>query len=250
MKVLIVEDEVPAQIQLERLISAHYPHFEVVGKVTSIKATVDWLRDHSADLIFMDVELSDGLCYEIFKQTMVQTPVIIVTAYDHYAVEAFKINSVDYLLKPVHRDDFIEAVKRALKRNAPLASLDVAALKKIFQPQSGYKERFTVKLGNMIIVLNVSDIAYFCAEEKSTFIVTCNGKRHLSDLTLDTIEEQIDPKQFFRLSRGCIAHIDAIRSIVKTSNSRLKISLQPACDESVLVSRVRVPLFLDWLEGR
>ena len=250
MKVLIVEDEVPAQIQLERLINAHYPHFEVIGKVTSIKATVDWLRDHSADLIFMDVELSDGLCYEIFKQTTVQTPVVIVTAYDRYAVEAFKVNSVDYLLKPVHRDDFIEAVERALKRNAPLASWDVTALKKIFQPQSGFRERFTIKLGDRIIVLNISDIAYFCAEEKSTFIVTCEAKKYLSDLTLDTIEEQLDPKQFFRLSRGCITHIDAIGSIVKHANSRLKITLQPDYHEAILVSRVRTPLFLDWLEGR
>ena len=250
MKILIVEDEIPAQIQLERLISAHYPHFEVVGKAASIKATVEWLGKHTADLIFMDVELSDGLCFEVFRQTAVEAPVIIVTAYDNYAVKAFKVNSIDYLLKPVHKDDFMEAVEKALKRNTPLASLDIMTLKQILLPEVAYKERFTVKLGDKIIVLNVSDIAYFYAEDKSTFIITRETKKYLSDLSLDAIEELLDPKSFFRLTRGCIAHINAIQSIVKYSGSRLKISLQPPYDEAILVSRVRIPLFLDWLEGR
>jgi DNA-binding LytR/AlgR family response regulator len=250
MKVLIVEDEIPAQIQLERLITTHYPHFEVIGKLASIKATVEWLNRNHPDLIFMDVELSDGLCFEIFRQTAVKAPVVMVTAYDNYAVKAFKVNTIDYLLKPVHKDDFIEAVKKVLKRNTPLSPLDVTALKQIFQPKVEYKERFTIKLGNKIIVLNVSDIAYFCAEDKLTFIFTRDGKKHLSDLSLDAVEEQLDPKSFFRISRGCIAHINAIQSIVKYSSSRLKISLQPAYSEEILVSRVRIPQFLAWLEGR
>jgi len=250
MKILIVEDEIPAQIQLERLINTYYPHFEVIGKVISIKSAVDWLHANTADLIFMDVELSDGLCFDIFKQTTVKTPVIIVTAYDNYAVKAFKVNSIDYLLKPVHRNDFIEAVEKVLKQNTPLSSLDVMALKHILQPEAVYKERFTVKQGNRIIVLNINDVAYFCAEDKSTFIVTHEDKKYLSDLSLDAMEEQLDPKLFFRLTRGCIANINAIQSIIKYSNSRLKISLQPAYDEAILVSRVRIPLFLNWLEGK
>ena len=250
MRVFIVEDEVPAQIQLERLISAYYPHFEVIGRAASIKATVDWLLTHSADLIFMDVELSDGLCFEVFNRTKVKTPVIIVTAYDTYAVKAFKVNSIDYLLKPVHKDDFIEAVEKVIKRNAPLLPLDVLALKQIFQPKVAYKERFTIKLGDRIIVLNIDEIAYFFADDKLTSIVTHRDKKYLSDQSLDAIEEMVDPKQFFRISRGCIAHINAIQSIVKYSNSRLKISMLPATNEPVLVSRQRIPLFLAWLEGR
>ena len=250
MKVFIIEDEIPAQIQLERLINTCYPFFEVTGKSASIRSAVEWLQTNHADLIFMDVELSDGLCFEIFKMTSVQTPVIIVTAYDNYAVKAFKVNSIDYLLKPVHRDDFIEAVEKVLKRNTPALPLDVMALKKILQPEHSYKERFTVKLGNAIVVLNVSDIAYFYAQDKFTYMVTRDQKKYLSDLTLDATEEMLDPKTFFRLTRGCIAHISAIHSIVKYSNSRLKISLQPPCEESVVVSRVRIPPFLDWLEGR
>jgi len=250
MKVFIIEDEVPAQIQLARLIGAHYPHFEVVGKAASIQGAVEWLKNNSPDLIFMDVELSDGLCFEIFKQTEVKSPVVIVTAYDNYAVKAFKVNSIDYLLKPVHKDDFVEAVEKVLKRNTPLPPLDVVALKQILQPEVKYKERFTVKMGNRIIVLNVSDIAYFCAEDKSTFMVTYEDRKYLSDLSLDTIEELLDPKLFFRLTRGCLSHVNAIHSIVKYSNSRLKISLQPHYDEAILVSRVRIPQFLDWLEGR
>jgi len=250
MKVFIVEDEVPAQIQLERLINTCYPHFEVVGKVASIKSALNWLHSYSADLIFMDVELSDGLCFEIFKQMNVKSHVVIVTAYDNYAVEAFRVNSVDYLLKPVHQGDFIEAVEKVLKRNAPLQSLDVEAIKQMLQPKTAYKERFTVKLGNMIIVLNTSDISYFYAEEKSTYLVTCDNKKYLYDPSLDSIEEQLDPKLFFRLSRGCIAHIGAIQSIVKYSHGRLKISLQPLYGEAIIVSRVRAPLFFGWLEGR
>ena len=250
MKVFIVEDEIPAQIQLVRLISTYYPHFEVIGKAASIKSTVDWLQTHSADLIFMDVELSDGLCFEIFNQIKVKSPVIIVTAYDNYAVKAFKVNSIDYLLKPVHKDDFIAAVEKVIKRNAPLLPLDVQALKQIFQPKVAYKERFTIKLGNRIIVVNIEDIAYFCSEDKLTCIVTRKEKKYLSDQSLDAIEEMLDPKLFFRLSRSCITHISAIQSIVKYSHSRFKITLLPATEEPVLVSRVRIPLFLSWLEGR
>ena len=249
MKVFIVEDEIPAQIQLERLINTYYPHFEVIGKAASIRASVEWLTVNSADLIFMDVELSDGLCFEIFNRIAVKTPVVIVTAYDNYAVKAFKVNSIDYLLKPVHKDDFIEAVEKVIKRSTPLVPLDVKALKQILQPGAVYKERFTVKMGNKIEVLHVSDIAYFCAEEKWTFIVTREGKRYLSDLRLDAAEEILDPKSFFRLSRGCVANIHAIHSIVKYSNSRLKISLEPPYNEEILMSRVRIPQFLAWLEG-
>jgi DNA-binding LytR/AlgR family response regulator len=250
MKVFIVEDEIPAQVQLERLISTCYPHFEVAGRAASVKGAIDWLRAHSVDLIFMDVELSDGLCFEIFTHIEVRTPLIIVTAYDNYAVKAFKVNSIDYLLKPVHIDDFKMAVEKALKRTTPLSTLEWRTLKEMLQPEVSYKERFTVKLGNQIIVLNIGDIAYFCAEDKSTFIVTTDEKRYISDLTLDAIEEAVNPKLFFRLTRGCVAHINAIHSIYKYSNSRLKITLQPTCNESIIVSRVRIPQFLEWLEGR
>ncbi len=247
MKILIIEDEIPAQIQLERLIISCYPDCDVVGKVCSVKSAVEWLNANSADLIFMDVELSDGLCFEIFKQVEVKIPVIITTAYDNYAVKAFKVNSVDYLMKPIDKEDFIAAVDKTLKQRS--LPIDVVQLKQMLTGEFVYKQRFTVKLGDHIIVLDIQDIAYCFVEEKITYIITHEGKKYISDFTLDAMEEQLDPKLFFRLTRGCLAHIKAIRSIVKYSNSRLKILLQPAYGEDILVSRVRIPLFMNWLEG-
>jgi DNA-binding LytR/AlgR family response regulator len=250
MKILIVEDEIPAQVQLERLIRTCYPDFEIAGKITSVKAAVEWLAAQTADLIFMDVELSDGVCFEIFNQVKVSAQVIITTAYDNYAVKAFKVNSVDYLLKPINAADFTAAVAKFLKQKQAAVPFDVESLKQLIVPQAKYKQRFTVRIGERIIVLNVADIAYFCAEEKATFMVTHENKKYLSDFSLDTIEEQLNPKEFFRLTRGCIANIKAIGTIAKYSNSRLKVLLQPAYTENILVSRVRIPLFLDWLEGK
>jgi DNA-binding LytR/AlgR family response regulator len=250
MKVLIIEDEMPAQVQLERLVRTCYPDVEIVGKITSVKAAVAWLSAQTADLIFMDVELSDGVCFEIFNQVEVSAQVIITTAYDNYAVKAFKVNSIDYLLKPINKDDFTAAVTKFLKRMQGVAPFDVDALKQLVLPRTTYRQRFTVRLGERIIVLDIADIAYFCAEDKLTFMVTHENKRYLSDLPLDALEEQLNPKDFFRLTRGCIAHIKAIDAIVRYSNSRLKISLRPSYPEPILVSRVRIPLFLNWLEGK
>jgi DNA-binding LytR/AlgR family response regulator len=248
MKILIIEDEIPAQIQLERLIHTHYPHFDIAGKITSVKSAVEWFATQSADLIFMDVELSDGLCFDIFNEVEITAAVIITTAYDTYAVKAFKTNCLDYLLKPIGKDDFIQAVEKCLKRPAT-PPLNIGALKQMLSPET-YKQRFIIKLGDRIIVLNTSDAAYFYAEDKTTYIVTHENKKYLIDWPLDTIEEQLNPKDFFRLTRGCIANIQAIDVVLKYFNSRLKIQLKPAYNEEILVSRVRIPLFLDWLEGK
>ena len=215
-----------------------------------MKSAVEWLATQTADLIFMDVELSDGMCFEIFNRLEVTAPVIITTAYDSYAVKAFKVNSIDYLLKPINRDDFTNAVTKFLKRKQTAVPIDVESLKQLISPRVKYKQRFTVRLGERIIVLDTADIAYFCAEEKATFMITHENKRYLSDFSLDTIEEQLNPKEFFRLTRGCIAGIKAIGTIAKYSNSRLKVLLQPPYYENILVSRVRIPLFLNWLEGK
>jgi DNA-binding LytR/AlgR family response regulator len=250
MKILIIEDEIPAQVQLERLIRTCYPGFEIAGKITSVKAAVEWLSAQTADLIFMDVELSDGTCFEIFNRVEVTAQVIITTAYANYAVKAFKVNSIDYVLKPINKNDFTDAVTKFLKRKQAAAPFDMESLKQFILSETNYKQRFMVRLGERIIVLNTADIAYFCAEEKATFMVTHENKKYLSDFSLDAIEEQVNPKEFFRLTRGCIANIKAIGTIAKYSNSRLKVLLQPPYNENILVSRVRIPLFLDWLEGK
>jgi DNA-binding LytR/AlgR family response regulator len=251
MKVLIIEDEVPAQIQLERLICMYYPDFDIVGKISSVKAAVEWLNTQNADLIFMDVELSDGLCFDIFTRVTIKAAVIITTAYDIYAIKAFKTNCVDYLLKPIGKDDFVNAIEkcRGWTERHSVQGFDIAALKQMLSWDS-YKQRFTIKVGDRIIVLNTADIAYFYSEYKGTSMVTHENKKYLTDLTLDAIEGQIDPTAFFRLTRGCITNIKAIREVSKYSNSRLKVSLQPAYGDELLVSRVRMSQFLDWLEGK
>ncbi|MDD2799164.1 MAG: LytTR family DNA-binding domain-containing protein [Bacteroidales bacterium] len=250
MRTLIIEDEIPAQIQLERLINTLFPEFEVIAKIESVRGAVEWLQSNQPDIIFMDVELSDGQCFEIFKQVKIESPVIITTAYNDYAIKAFKVNSIDYLLKPIDRKEFVDAVEKS-KKIAQHLLPDYKQIEELLsktQPKE-YKKRFTVKIGDRILILSTSDIAYFYSEEKATFIATNEGKRYITDLTLDALEEQLNPKDYFRLSRGCITHIHSIKSVSRYFNSRLKVILNPAMQEDVLVSRIRIPQFLKWLEG-
>ncbi len=250
MKVLIVEDEIPAQMQLERLLKTHFPDTEILAVLTSVEKATDWLAVNTPDLIFMDVELSDGQCFEIFKRVDVKAPVIITTAYDQFAIKAFKVNSVDYLLKPIESTEFVKAVEKSSRMNKSSLT-DLKALEDLLMKSTPkeYKKRFITKQNDQIIVLQVDEIAYFYAEEKATFIVSRTGKRYFSEYSLDNLEDQLDPKSFFRLSRGCIANIQAVKSVSKHFNSRLKIKLEPSFVEDILVSRIRVPEFLNWLEG-
>lgn len=250
MKILVIEDEIPAQIQLEKLIMTNFPDSEILAKLESVASAVKWLNQNQPDLIFMDVELSDGQCFDIFKQITVNVPVIITTAYNSYAIQAFKVNSIDYLLKPIDNEEFVDAVDKSIRVNQKKRP-DYELLEKLLIKSSvkEYKKRFIVKHSDQILILNTEDIAYFYSEEKATFIVNRAGKRFLSDLSLDNLEDQLDPKNFFRLSRGCMANILSVQSVSKHFNSRLKIKLNPPLIESILISRVRVPEFLNWLEG-
>ena len=252
IKALIIEDEIPAQINLERLIGESVPDIEVIGRTHSVAGSVAWLGQNDPDLIFMDVELADGVCFEIFRQTEIKACVIITTAYDRYALKAFEVNSVDYLLKPVNKEALVRAVDKCRKeigRHEP--NLTTEAVQRLLELTGTQlsKQRFVVKLGDRIIAVNVSDIAYFVSEDKSTFIVTKSGKRYYSDLTLDAIEESADRHRFFRASRNTIVTADAIQSIHKYFNGRLKLKLEPPNEEEVTVSRQRTGAFLEWLEG-
>lgn len=248
MDILIIEDEIPAQMQIKRLLSMHYPDFKIVGVCASILSAAAWLRENTPDLIFMDVELSDGICFELFNMVDIKSCVIITTAYESYALNAFKVNSIDYLLKPVNSDEFCKAVEKCVKMKGK-SVLDEDIINKLITSSKVYKQRFTVKLGKQIIVVNITDVAYFYSENKSTFIVTNDKRIFLSDLSLDNIETGLNPEIFFKLSRSCIASISSIDSVSKHFNSRLKVKLKPTYKEDILVSRVRVPAFLEWLEG-
>ena len=250
MKVLIVEDEIMAQKSLIRTLTQNFPDMEVVGTVTSVKGTVNWLDDpaNSADIIFMDVELSDGECFEIFRQTEVKAKVIMTTAYDSYAIKAFEAGSIDYLLKPVD----ISALKRAVARcRMSGGQVDVEALLNAIgssAPRKEYKERYIVRFNDRIVPLQTDNIAYVYSEEKTNWLVTFDGEKYIVDSSLDVIGEDLDPEKFFRISRGCIISMKAIDSIVKQMGSRLRIISRPEASFEMTVSRSRVDDFLKWLE--
>ena len=248
MKALIVEDEPRAQRVLENLLRTHFPDMEITGHTASVKETVAWLAGHRPDVIFMDVELSDGTCFDIFAQTPVQAQVIMTTAYDSYAVKAFEVNSVDYLLKPVEEEDLRRAVGRVAKRLAAGApAIDFAKVSECVRP----REKFLIRLNDRIVPVSVRDIAYFYSEAKNSYIVTRDGKSYVLDDSLDSLEAGLDPKAFFRISRGAIIAENVIDSASKLLGGRLRLSLAPGIPSAtdLTVSRARADAFLDWLEG-
>ena len=255
IKILIVEDEIPAQINLKKLIDKHCTNSVVVATLNSVRSTIKWLEDNpeGADVIFMDVELSDGVCFDIFDKVSVNTQVVITTAYDNYAVKAFRINSTDYLLKPITDSDFVSTWERCLERmehqNVPTMENLMDALAKVGGKDKEYKKRFIVKTGERIIIIPVEDIAYCYSEEKSTYAVNFAGTRRLLDYSLDMVQEVLDPKRFFRVSRSFIVSINAIENISKHLGTRLKLQLNPRTEEDVVVSRSRTSDFLVWLDS-
>ena len=255
IKILVVEDEIPAQINLKKLIDKHCTNSVVVATLNSVRSTIKWLEDNpeGADVIFMDVELSDGVCFDIFDKVSVNTQVVITTAYDNYAVKAFRINSTDYLLKPILDSDFVAAWGRCMERMGhnntfSMGSL-VDAISKVGGRDKEYKKRFIVKAGEKIIIIPVEDIAYCYSEEKSTYAVNFAGTRRLLDYSLDMVQDMLDPKRFFRVSRSCIVSINAIENISKHLGTRLKLQLNPRTEEDVVVSRSRTSDFLLWLDS-
>ena len=251
MKVLIVEDEVMAQKNLMRSLTQNFPDIEIVGTSDSVKDAVCWLKnpDNQVDVIFMDVELSDGEGFEIFRQCDVKAKVIMTTAYDNYAIKAFEAGSVDYLLKPID----VSALKRAVARcRMSGGSVDTEALLKAIRTTNGdkkeYKERYIVRFNDRIVPLMTSNIAYVYSEEKNNDLVTFDDQRYVVDSSLDVIAEELNPDEFFRISRSCIVSMKAIRSIVKQSGSRLRVCAMPEPSFEMTVSRSRVDDFLEWLE--
>ena len=251
MKILIVEDELMAQKSLTRVLTHNFPNLEIVGCTTSVKGTVEWLQTpgNHADIIFMDVELSDGICFEIFRQTEVKAKVIMTTAYDSYALKAFEAGSIDYLLKPIDPDSLKRAVARCRMSGG---QIDAEALLKAIgnsnQPKKEYKERYIVKFNDRIVPLQTANIAYVYSEDKTNYLVTFDEQRYIVDSSLDVISEELDPDKFFRISRSCIIQMKAIASIIKQAGGRLRIIATPEAPFEMTVSRSRVDDFLSWLE--
>ncbi|MBQ3233533.1 MAG: response regulator transcription factor [Alistipes sp.] len=254
MKVLIVEDEIPAQLTLRRLIERCCPDSHIVEMLTSVKSTIKWLEENpeGADIIFMDVELSDGVCFDIFDKIDITANVIITTAYDNYAINAFKRDTRDYLLKPIDEKELSRAWERCRERIEAKSAPNIEVLLDMVRQKSlndkTFKKRFIVKAGDKIVIIPVEEIAYCYSEDKSTYAVNRNGTHRLLDYSLDTVQEMLDPTLFFRISRSCIVSISAIDSISKHLGTRLKLQLNPRSEEDVIVSRSRTSEFLDWLD--
>lgn len=254
MKVLIVEDEQLARNNLRNIILKKFDDLEIVGMLGSVKNTIQWLREpgNHTDIIFLDVELSDGMCFDIFQEVKTRAKIIITTAYDTYAIKAFKINCIDYLLKPIDPEELEQAVDRCRTAIQADETIDVEALRRalVGAQKPEFRSRFTVRIGDRILILPIEEVAYFYAEDKSTYAVTNEGKRHILDLTLDAVQESVDPSRFFRISRSQIVALDAIESVSKHLNNRLKVNLNPKPSFDAFVSRFRLTDFMEWLEGK
>ena len=243
MNALILEDEARARAHMTRLLAAHFPNVTVVGAVGSVKETLSWLRSHEApDVIFMDVELSDGSSFEIFAATEIPCPVIMTTAYDQYAIHAFEVNALDYLLKPIGIPELQRAIARVEAGEALKPSSEtVRALAR--------REKFLIRLNDRIVPVRTADAAYFYSEAKNSYIVTLGGTSYILDESLDAIAESLDPSAFFRISRSCIISEGIIDSVSKLMGGRLRILLKPGYNfpADFTVSRARVDDFLAWL---
>jgi Response regulator of the LytR/AlgR family len=254
MRILVIEDEKLAAERLIGLITDIEPAAQVLKAIESIKSAVKWLSSNPhPDLIFMDIQLADGLSFEIFDKANVDTPVIFTTAYNEYALRAFKVNSIDYLLKPIDKEELRASINKYLKLNKGI-SQNVAfhpqLLKQVMDViQNQYKSRFVVRIGEHIKAVAIEDIAYFYSSEKSSFIRSVSGRDYAVDFSLDQLESELDPRKFFRVNRQFIVGLLQIKDIVAYSGSRLKLNIVGGDNNEILVSREKVNDFKKWLDG-
>lgn len=249
MHILLIEDENPAAARLKRLIEPYFASATISGPLDTVKSSIAWLRENPApDLIFCDIQLADGISFEIFKEVEVKSPVIFTTAFDQYAIQAFKVNSVDYLLKPLDPEAVEQAISK-FKNNHTRPTLDLAQIQALLAPQpKSYKSRFLVKFGEKIQSIPAEEVAFFFSESKVTYLQTQGGKRFILDTTLEQTEEMVDPNLFFRLNRKFLATVPAIADIITYSNSRLKVVLTNCTNQDILISREKVADFKAWLD--
>ncbi len=244
-RVFILEDEAPAAKRLSKLIAQAEADCEIVGMADSVKATVKWLSANPApDLAFFDIQVADGLSFEVFDWVEMPCPVIFCTAYDEYAIKAFKVNSIDYLLKPADLDE----VKAAIAKYKALKGTQGPITETIQSLSKSHKERFLIKIGEHIKTVATEDILYFYSVDKATFAHTISGQNYLLDPSLEKVEKMVDPKLFFRINRKYLISIAAINDIVSYSNSRLRILLKDSKEMDAVVARERVAEFKGWLD--
>mgnify|MGYP001611964174 CR=1 FL=1 len=252
-KVLIIEDEKPAAEWLRQLITKFNPEIRVLAVIDSVRGAVEWFQQNLApDLVFMDIQLADGLSFGIFEQVQVPCPVIFTTAYEEYAIKAFKVNSIDYLLKPIAYQE-LEAAFLKFRQHAksvqPVQAVTIELLNKVQEMlRKQYKTRFVIKVGEHLKSVPVEEILFFYSLEKATYLCTADFRTYLVDYSLDRISEMVDERRFFRINRKYMLSNLSIADIVVYSNSRLKIKLKKPGEENIIVSRDKVPAFKEWLD--
>ena len=251
MTTIIIEDEKPAARLLQRKLEKL--NIEVGVMLHSVEESIEWFsKNEHPDLIFLDIQLSDGLSFEIFEKVAIKSAIIFTTAYDEYALRAFKLNSIDYLLKPIDEDDLEVAVFKFKARlpKQETVQLDFAQIKRMLTNpfEKNYKKRFTVKIGQHLKVISVDEIECFFSENKGTYIHTFDNRNYLIESTLEVLEQELDPKDFFRVSRKFIIPLKAIKEIILYSNSRLKLILPSFKTDEVIVSREKVSDFKTWID--
>lgn len=250
MIIVIIEDERPAANRLIRLLEQYFVAEKFIQGLDSVKKSIQWFSENPApDLIFCDIQLADGISFEIFEQVKLSTPIIFTTAYDQYAIKAFQVNAIDYLLKPIDPDELARSISK-FKANQLKPSLDFEAIKAMLATKvASFKTRFLVKFGEKIQSIAIEEIAFFYSESRVTFLQTNEGKKYVLDQTLEQLESQIDPTTFFRLNRKYLCSFPSISEIFTYSNSRLKVKLVNCSDEDILVSREKTADFKTWLDG-
>lgn len=258
MKILIIEDEPFAQKELKRLLDVAEGKFEILEMLDTVEDSVEWLKENPPpDLIFLDIQLADGISFDIFRKVEVKSPVIFTTAYDEYAIRAFQLNSIDYLLKPVKLTDLMRAINKyeSLKDQFGKDENDDVSISKsqleslLNLGQKEYKSRFVAKVGDQIKYIPVEEVAWFYAEDNVVFVVTKGENRYIIDYSIEEIDSLVDPKNFYRLNRSVVAHISAINKVYKYLNSRLKVELKPESEKEVLISRAKVSDYMKWMDS-
>ncbi|WP_111308399.1 LytR/AlgR family response regulator transcription factor [Confluentibacter sediminis] len=250
MNVIIIEDEKPSARRLQRMLEQLDLKTETM--LHSVEESLEWFqKNEHPDLIFLDIQLSDGLSFEIFENIDIKSAVIFTTAYDEYALQAFKLNSIDYLLKPIDDDELAKAVKKYQERipKKQTVNIDFNDIKKLLvNPiDREYKKRFSVKVGQHLKLINIDEIECFYSENKGTYLHTTDGRNYLLDITLELLENELEPRTFFRINRKFFVNIHAIKDMVSYTNSRLQIKLNSYNADEVIVARERVKDFKEWL---
>ena len=250
MNIIIIEDEKPSARRLVRMLKEM--NIEALATLHSVAESIKWFNSNKhPDLILLDIQLSDGLSFEIFEKVKVNSSIIFTTAYDEYALKAFKLDSIDYLLKPIDQEELQLAIRK-FRKNKPeqgALQMDIEQIRKLLiNPlNKNYKERFTIKIGQHLKIIPIEDIECFYSENKGTYIFTSDNRDYLIDITLEHLESDLDPMKFFRVSRKFYININAINDIISYSNNRLKLVLNHFSEHEIIVSREKVKNFKIWI---